>query len=199
MQTFRRVGSGSALAVLWVISGGAAAAQEGSAGAPDGGGKGSPAASKFAEMKVSIDVDRGRLVEVVPKLMKSVGAEFSIDADVKDALVSSHLTNVKLQTVLDVLLRVSTIPVQVTLEKGVYHFSKKPELPPEAPPPTPRAPAEPLLPPLPTTAEDGIDVHNVQTFDLLRVLNGVFGIPVSIDPSGDTGASGTSHAASFGA
>ena len=151
-------------------------------------GKEASGASKFAEMKVSIDADDGRLVVVVPKLMQSVNAEFTIDAEVKDALVSSHLSKVKLHTVLDVLMRVSSIPVQYTFEKGLYHFSKKVDLPPEAPPPTPRLPDEPLLPPPPTTQTEDVDIHNVQTFDLLRVLNGLFGVPVSIEPSEDRAA-----------
>jgi hypothetical protein len=182
------VGTRSALALLCVMSGGAALAQAGSAGMPGDGSAGSAGASKFAEMKVSVDASSERLVVVIPKLLKSVGAEFIIDSDIKNAVLSSHLTNVKLQTALDTLLRVSDIPVQYTFEKGIYHFSKRVDLPPETPPTKPQPPGEPVLPPLPTTVEDVVDVHNVQTYDLLRVLNGLFGVPVAIDPGGDNGA-----------
>jgi hypothetical protein len=199
MQTHRsgRIRTLSALALLLVMSGGSALAQAGSSGMPDGGG-GSSGASKFLEMKVSVDATGERLVVVIPKLLKSVGAEFSIDADVKNALLSSHLSNVKLQTVLDVLLRTSDIPVQYTLEKGVYHFSKRVEPPPEASPTKPLLPNEPILPPPPTIAQGDVDVHNVQTYDLLRVLNGLFGIPVAIDPTGDGSASRPSQSSGYG-
>ena len=183
------------MALLWVMSGGAALAQAGSAGMPGAGsGAGSSGASKFADMKVSVDATSERLVVVIPRLLKSVGAEFSIDTDVKNALLSSHVANVKLQTALDVLMRVSDIPVQYTVEKGVYHFSKGVAPLPEAPPVTPQPPGESVLPPPPTTVQEDVDVHNVQTFDLLRVLNGLFGVPVTIDPNGDDGSrSGRAH------
>jgi hypothetical protein len=182
------VGVRSALALLCVLSGGAALAQGGSAGAQDGGNAGSASVSKFADMKVSVDATGERLVVLIPKLLKSVGADFSIDADIKNALLSSHLTNVKLQTALDTLMRVSDIPVQYKFEKGLYHFSKRIDPLPEVPlPPKPQPPGESVLPPPPTTVQDDIDVHNVQTYDLLRVLNGLFGVPVAIDPGGDNG------------
>ena len=183
------VGSRSALALMLALVGSTASAQAPPPGAPDGSSNGSSGASKFADMKVSIDTDSGRLVEVVPKLLKSVGAEFVVDGDVKNARVSSHLANVRLKIVLDVLMRGSSIPIQYTFDKGVYHFSKKVEPPPEAPAPTPSVTDEPLLPPPPTTQTEDVDIHNVQTFDLLRVLNGLFGVPVAIDPSGE-GAAG---------
>ena len=188
MQTHRlgRVGTLSALALLLTMSGGAALAQGGSSGMPDGGA-GSSDASKCLDMKVSVDATGERLVVLIPKLLKDVGAEFSIDSDVKNAHLSSHLSNVKLQTVLDVLLRTSDIPVQYTLEKGVYHFTKRVEPLPEAPPAKPQRPNEPLLPPPPTSVQEDVDVHNVQTFDLVRVLNGLFGIHATIDPYGDSG------------
>jgi hypothetical protein len=170
------IGSRSALALLWVASGSVALAQAGPTGTSGSGSTDAVKASKFAEMKVTIDTDRGRLVEVVPPLLKSVGADYVIDAEVKNAVVSSHLTNVKLQTVLDALLRGSSIPVQVTFEKGTYRFSKKTEkveAPPESHPPIVHIPGESVLPPPPTTQDDEIDIHNVQTFDLLRVLNGL--------------------------
>ncbi|MCW3099579.1 MAG: hypothetical protein JWL77_5197 [Chthonomonadaceae bacterium] len=190
MQTriLGRIGTRSVLALLCVMSGGAALAQAGSAGMPGDGSAGSAGASKFAEMKVSVDASSERLVVVIPKLLKSVGADFIIDSDIKNAILSSHLTNVKLQTALDTLLRVSDIPVQYTFEKGAYHFSKRVEPVPETPLPKPQPPGEPVLPPLPTTVEEVVDVHNVQTYDLLRVLNGLFGVPVAIDPGGDNGA-----------
>lgn len=191
------VGSTGAFALLGVISGGAALAQAGPTGMPGNGSAGSPEAFQFAERKVSIDTDGARLVVVIPKLLKSVGADFVIDSDVKDAIVSSHLTNVKLQTALDVLMRVSDIPVQYKFEKGAYRFSKRVELPAASASPQSLPPGEPVLPPLPTTLQEEIDIHNVQTFDLLRVLNGLFGIPVDIDPTGDdSGLSG--HATASG-
>ena len=179
------VGVRSALTLLCVMSGGVALAQ--ASGTQDGGAAGSSNTSKYADMKVSVDATGERLVVLIPKLFKSVGAEFSIDADVKNALLSSHLTNVKLQTVLDVLLRTSDIPVQYKVEKDVYHFSKRVDPLPEAPPAKPQRPSEPVLPPPPTIVQDDVDVHNVQTYDLLRVLNGLFGVPVAIDPGGDNG------------
>lgn len=191
MRTHRlkRIGIGSALAVLWVAAGGAALGQTpAGGGAGDGGSDTSSNISKYADMKVTIDAENKRLVEVIPPLMKSVGAEFTIDADVKNTIVSSHLSNVKLQTVLDVLLRSGDIPVQVTFEKGLYHFAKKVETAPE-PPRVPSTPARPLLPedsvlpPPPPGDQKDVDVHNVQTYDLLRVLNGLFNIPIGVDPS----------------
>ncbi len=196
MQTHRLVSAGcrGTLALLWVMSGSAAIAQAGSSGMPPDGSAGSAGASKYLEMKVSIDATSERLVVVIPKLMKSVGAEFSIDSEINNAHLSSHLSNIKLQTALDVLLRTSDILVQYTLEKGVYHFSKRSEPLPEAPPPPkPTSPAESVLPLPPTTVQEDVDVHNVQTYDLLRVLNGLFGVPVSIDPS--SASSGRDHGA----
>ena len=189
MQThnLRQVGCRSALALLWVLSGGAALAQAGTPGTSGDGGAESSGASKFSEMKVSVDTTGGRLIVVIPPIMKSVGADFTIDADVKNAIVASHLTNVKLQTALDSLLRVSDIPVQVKFEKGVYHFSKRVDPIPEVLPVLPLNPGESVLPPPPTVAQSEVDVHNVQTYDLLRVLNGLFGVPIEIDPTQDTG------------
>lgn len=195
-QLLGRLGTRSALALLCVLSGSLALAQAPSTGAPgsaaappDSGSSTAPSAtSRFADMKVSLDLDNARLVVAIPELLKTVGAEYIIDADVKNALISSHLTNVKLHTALDVLMHVSSLPVQYTFEKGVYHFSKRVEPPPAAQVPVLHPPGESVLPPPPTSVEDTVDVHEVQTFDLLRVLNGLFGTPVSI---GDPGANGT--------
>lgn len=185
MQTrvLKLAGSSGALALLWALSGSAASAQAPPAGTLSGGSASSSGASQFAEMKVSIDTDGGRLVEVVPQLLKSVGAEYIIDAEVKNALITSHLANVKLQTALDVLVRVSTIPVQVSFEKGVYRFSKKAETveaPPETTPMPSLRPGDSVLPPPPEVLEGEVDIHNVQTFDLLRVLNGLSGGSASL-------------------
>lgn len=181
------IGTHSLLTLLCVVSGGAAKAHAGQAGMPGDGSAGSSGASKFAEMKVSVDTVGGRLIVVIPPIMKSIGADFTIDADVKNAIVASHLTNVKLQVALDSLLRVSDIPVQVKFEKGVYHFSKRVDPIPEVLPQPPLNPGESVLPPPPTTVEGDVDVRNVQTYDLLRVLNGLFGVPIAIDPSRDPG------------
>lgn len=203
-----RIGTRSALALVCVLSGAIASAQAPPAGTsggtvppPDTGNSTAPSGtSRFAEMKVSIDLDNTRLVVALPQLLKTVGAEFIIDADVKNALISSHLTGVKLHTALDSLLRVSDIPVQYTFEKGVYHFSKRLEPPPQAPSaPFCTLPARPCCRRPPTSVDDTIDVHEVQTFDLLRVLNGVFGTPVSIGDSGTNGSlSGYSSASHVG-
>jgi hypothetical protein len=184
----------SAVTLLLALSGGAALAQGPPPGTSEGGSTTSSGASRFSEMKVSIDVERGRLVTVVPTLLKSIGAEYVIDAEVKNAVVSSHLTNVKLQTALDTLLRVSDIPVKYTFEKGAYHFSLKVEPPPKPAPPAMPIPGESVLPPPPDIVEDVVDVHNVQTFDLVRVLHDLLGLPAGIDPTfGEGGSSGVAN------
>jgi hypothetical protein len=202
-----RIGVRSALALACMSFGGAASAQApptgtsvGNAAPPKSDSGGAPSGtSQFADRKVSIDLDNARLVVAVPQLLKSVGAEYIIDADVKNAIISSHLTNVKLHTALDVLMRVSSLPVQYTFEKGVYHFSKKVEPPPETPSPLPYTPGEAVLPPPPTSLDETIDVHEVQTFDLLRVLNGVFGTQGTIgDPGANGSLSGYSGASQHG-
>ena len=203
MQTrfTERGGVVSVLALLGMLSGGAVSAQAPPTGTSGGGPAppGSATPSQFADKKVSIDLDDARLVMAVPQLLKSVGAEYIIDADVKNAVISSHLTSVKLHTALDVLMRVSSLPVQYTFEKGVYHFSKKVEPPLEAPASNPYTPGEAVLPPPPSSLDETIDVHEVQTFDLLRVLNGVFGTQGAIgDPGSNGSLSGYSSASNRG-
>lgn len=195
MQTHirKRIGCRSALALLLALAGNGAVAQT-PAGMPPGDDPNVASFAKFSDTKVNIDAENKRLIEVLPDLMKSAGADFTIDADVKNARISSHLTNIRLQTALDTLMRVSDIPVQYTFEKGLYHFAKKRETapePPRIPPPADLLPEEPLLPGPPTVQQDEVDVHNVQTYDLLRVLNGIFNVPIQIIPTDGSGPQGT--------
>ncbi len=186
------------LTLMLAASGGAAVAQTPPAGMPGGtngtAGSGANAGTthagpeKFFDKKVSVDADSGRLVDVLPKLLKSVDAEFVISPDVKNALVSGHLTGVKFKTALDLLMRVSNIPVEYRYEDGLFRFTKKVEPSPTLPEPLP---GEAVLPPPPRQGEERFDVREVGVENLIRALTG--GDPSFLPPSPSGYSSGSAN------
>ncbi len=188
------------LALALTAYSGAAFAQNPPAGMPSGNGSANSAISsgseKFDDKKVSVDADGAKLVDVLPKLLKSVGAEFIIAPEVKNALLSGHLTNVKFKSALDLLLRVSTIPVEVTYTEGMFRFSKKVELPAADTTPS----SESALPLPPKQGEAIVDVRKAGTENIIRALTGQDPSILPPNPSGYSSGSVTSHSSysSFG-
>lgn len=91
-------------------------------------------ATKLADRRVTLQVEEASLSNAVRMLMKSVGADFSIDPALRDARVTANLTNIRLQIALDTLMRISTIPATYRVAEGVYIFEPRKEEPPAPPP-----------------------------------------------------------------
>lgn len=89
---------------------------------------------------VTIDTDNGRLVEILPDLMKSVGADYSVDGGLKNVRVTIHITKAKFKPTLDTMMKVCDFPVTYRVEKGLYHFMALSDAPPLPAAPLPNLP-----------------------------------------------------------
>jgi hypothetical protein len=94
--------------------------------------------NKLADKKVTLRVEETSLSVALKLLMKSAGADFSVDPALKDARVTVNLTNVRLQVALDTLMKVSSLPATYRVsDTGIYLFEPRPDPPPvENPPPS---------------------------------------------------------------
>ena len=77
------------------------------------------------DKRVSIDAEEATLSSVLTTLMKSVGANYTLDNSLRSLRVTAHLHNLRLETALDVLLRSVAPPAMYRLEEGVYQFKLK--------------------------------------------------------------------------
>jgi hypothetical protein len=138
---------------------------------PLSGGNGQPPASgsNIGDKQVMVDADNQRLVDVLPALMKQVGADYSLDADIQQVTVSLHLPNAKFQAALDTLMKVATQPVTYKIEDGLYHFMRREDAPassPSGPSSTPSGPGRSGPP------YRGDDQIGVALSDLVQYLSG---------------------------
>jgi hypothetical protein len=90
-------------------------------------------ATKLADKRVTLQVEEASLTNAIRMLMKSVGADFSIDPALREARVTANLTNIRLQVALDTLMRISTVPASYRVAEGVYLFEPRKEEPPTPP------------------------------------------------------------------
>lgn len=109
---------------------------------PPGGDNGKSPASgsgNIGDKLVVVDAENQRLVDVLPALMKQVGADYSLDSEIKNVTVSLHLPSAKFQAALDTLMKVASQPVTYKIEDGLYHFMRRTDTSgsqPTAPPST---------------------------------------------------------------
>src|SRR5580700_9161349 len=82
------------------------------------GGNTTPIADKI----VTVDVENARLADVLPDLMKSVGADYSLDGSIKSAHVTVHIAQAKLKPTLDTMMKVCDMAATYRVENGLYHF-----------------------------------------------------------------------------
>lgn len=86
--------------------------------------------TNLADKRVTLKVEEVSLTAAIKMLMKSVGADFSIDPALRDSYVTAHLTNVRLSVALNTLMKVSTLPAEYHIEGGVYIFEPRKAAPP---------------------------------------------------------------------
>lgn len=102
------------------------------------------AAIPVGERLVALDAENARLVDILPDLMKGVGADYALDREATAARVTIHITRARLKDVLNVVAKVSTVPLEVKNEGGLFHFVLKPPPPPaKSPEKTVRRPGPP--------------------------------------------------------
>lgn len=89
-------------------------------------GDASGTASAIGAKRVSVDAEDATLASVITVLMQNVGANYTLDASLRQIRVTVHLHNLPLQTTLDVLLRSAAFPVMVRIENGIYNFLPRP-------------------------------------------------------------------------
>jgi len=142
----------------------------GGAGKPGDSGKpgGTDAADKLKDVKVTLNADRGNLIDTLRALMNGVKADFVIDDELKAGTATVHFKDVPFKDALTTLVKVSTIPIMVEINDGIYHFRLRPEPPPE------EKPAEPLLPPRPRFQTERIPLGQITTSEALRKLTGPY-------------------------
>jgi hypothetical protein len=92
-----------------------------------GNGQSTDTSVAQADKRVSIDAEDATLSSVLTMLMKSVGANYTLDSSLRALRVTAHLHDLRLKTALDVLLRSVAPPVTYRLEDGVYQFQLKSE------------------------------------------------------------------------
>jgi hypothetical protein len=122
-----------------------------------------------ADKLVSLDVEETSLLSAIKLLMKSAQADYTIDNALRGAIVTAHLTNMRLRAALDTLLKASSLPAAYRYEDGIYNFIPRVEtlettLPAE---PGPEAPAE--------TSEPHLAIIKVNFVDpalIARLLGG---------------------------
>ena len=108
-------------------------------------------------------------MDVLPDLMKSVGADYSLDGGIRDARVTIHITGAKFKPTLDTMMKVCDMAVTYRVEKGLYHFMALADAPP-----LPRAPAtgRPEAPARPGPRYNGGDPLAAAVSDLIQFLSG---------------------------
>lgn len=82
---------------------------------------------------VSVDAEDATLTSVLTTLMKSAGANYTLDNSLRAVSITAHLHNLRLDITLDILLRSSTPAAIYRVEEGVYRFLLKPETPAPTP------------------------------------------------------------------
>ncbi|HZT41404.1 MAG TPA: hypothetical protein VFA07_04415 [Chthonomonadaceae bacterium] len=84
-------------------------------------------ATSLADKRVTIDFEDIALTAAIRQLMNSVHASYTLDNALGAARVTAHLTDVRLDTALDMLMKVSSVPAEYQEEQGVYVFSRRKE------------------------------------------------------------------------
>jgi hypothetical protein len=163
---------------------------------------------KLADKKVTLRVEETSLSAALKVLMKSAGADFSVDPALKEARVTVSLTNVRLQVALDTLMKVSTLPASYRVsESGIYLFEPRKDPPPSENLPPP--PAEKTKPAPPQVRYETIHLQNAdpsyiawllggQPFQVMGQNYGAFGGDFSGSKTFSNGPFGGSGSAQFG-
>ena len=98
------------------------------AGAQEAGSvKNTAGMTPLADKRVTLDLDDIALTAAIRQVMNSVHASYTLDNALGAARVTAHLTDVRLNTALDMLMRVSSVPAEYQVEQGVYVFSRRQE------------------------------------------------------------------------
>ena len=87
------------------------------------------------DLKVGINSENESLIDTLIALLKSVKADFVIDASLKPGKVSIHIKETTFKRALELILKVSTVPFEWEQKDNIFHF--KLAEPKEAEKPTP--------------------------------------------------------------
>ncbi len=172
LKTLPRALAAAALAGLWTGSALPARAQDNRSGANGTAG----AQTNIADKRVSIDAEDATLASVITTLMRSVGANYTLDNSLRQIRVTAHLHDLPLNTTLDVLLRSVAPPTTYRVENGIYRFG--PRVEPSAPA------AEGVAAPengLNTSGIRHIQVARVNFIDAAEAARLLGGIPLRTD------------------
>jgi len=113
-------------------------------GPTSGTGQSGSAAIAIDDKTVTVDAENARLADILPDLMKSVGADYSLDGSVKNAHVTIHINNAKFKPTLDTMMKVSDVPVTYRVVSGLYHFMALADAPALPHAPASSRPAAPM-------------------------------------------------------
>ena len=73
-------------------------------------------------LKVAINSENDSLIDTLIALLKSVKADFVIDASLKPGKVSIHIKETTFKRALELILKVSTVPFEWEQKDGIFHF-----------------------------------------------------------------------------
>jgi hypothetical protein len=118
---------------------------------------------------VTVDAENERLADVLPDLMKSVGADYSLDGGIKNARVTIHITKAKFKPTLDAMMKVCDLAVTYRVETGLYHFMALADAPAA---PRAQASGRSEAPTRPGPRYNGGDVVSVALSELFQFLSG---------------------------
>lgn len=127
--------------------------------------------------RVSVDVENADLASVLKTLMKSAGANYTLDNSLRAVSITAHLNNLRLDITLAILLRSSTPAAMYKVEEGVYRFLLKPE----TPDPTPLETNTPADDPNTSRGVKHIHVVRVNFIDAAEVARLLGGISLRSD------------------
>jgi hypothetical protein len=161
-----------AAACIIVLSGTAVAQTPPATGGGQSGGttQSTGKTTAIEDKLVTIDVENARLADVLPDLMKSVGADYSLDGGIKNAHVTIHIAQAKFKPTLDTMMKVCDTAVTYRVEQGLYHFMALADAPPL--PQAPVAPGRSTAPARPGPRYNGGDPLAVAVSELFQFLSG---------------------------
>ncbi len=152
LKTLTGALAAAAVLGLWTGSALSARAQDSGSGANGAAG----AQGNVADKRVSIDAEDATLASVITTLMRSVGANYTLDDSLRQIRVTAHLHDLPLQTTLDVLLRSVAPPTTYHVENGIYRFGPRVE---------PNAPAAEGV----AAPENGLNTNGIRHIQVARV------------------------------
>ncbi len=138
-------------------------------GQGDGTGRSGSNTTAIDDRPVTVDADHSRLADILPDLMKSVGADFSVDNSIKNAHVTIHVTQAKFKPTLDTMMKVCDEGVTYVVEKGLYHFMALADAPKASRTPLPSSGEAPRRP---GPRYNGGDPVAVAVSELFQFLTG---------------------------